>query len=454
MIQRFFPTKDTFITNAITSGPDVRATGSSLGDSFSLQLFKATSSFPSSGAELARILLQFDFRYLSGLVFQDKLIPASASYVLRMSNYITDRLPSSFDVIVCPASGTFDAGIGIDDNAYTDYGWANWLSASSTAPWINPGGDYYTSPTGSQHFDTGTEDLEIDITPIVRNWLTGAISPDGLLVKLSDACESNQVDYWRKVFYSTKTLYVENVPYIEARWNDVRKDNRGNFAYNQPNALYMYNIVRGTFQDISGLPIVRVQDNWLAISASFKMAFTASRESTGTYALPLSVTGSILFSSSWIDIWQDSNGTLIMTGSFRPQTLIGSDAIDANDYVLDVGNLKRVYRTYETARIAVNVRNNYHTDHIAIHTASLDVSRQYMEDMYYGVVNNQSGKTVIPFGTGSIPYTKLSYNKNGNYFDLNMASFVPGFTYRFIFLINEPAGQPSVFDDKYIFKVL
>ena len=459
-LYRFFPTHDTFISSNTTISANNRVTGSNFGASPTLQVYKVTSSYPYSDAELARSLLNFDFRQLSGLVFNDQSIPpAGVSYVLKCADYqVGDAVPHSYDLSVCAISGTtWDEGIGQDDKTYLDAGVANWVNASSTTPWVSGGGDYYRANSGSQHFDAGEENLEVDVTAIVQSWLSGTIPANGLMVKLSDACESNQNDYWRKVFYSRETHIVEKTPFLEARWNDVRKDNRGNFAFNAPNALFLYNVVRGSLVNAANAPLtVRLQDNWIGASASFQQTFSASLQETGVYAAAINITSSNpnTFSSSWIDIWTDSTGRCLLTGSFQPLILTGSQVDQYNDFVVSVTNLKRVYRSDERARLLVNVRQNYFNDQLVVHTASLDTQVAYMEDMYYSVVNNETGETVIPFGTGSVPYTKLSYNDDGNYFQLGMSSFVPGFVYRFMFLINYNKYEKNIIDNKFIFKVV
>jgi hypothetical protein len=36
---------------------------------------------------------------------------------------------------------------------------------------------------------------------------------------------------------------------------------------------------------------------------------------------------------------------------------------------------------------------------------------------------------VIPYGTGSVEFTKMSYDKDGNYFDLDMSLFEKDYSY-------------------------
>jgi len=101
----------------------------------------------------------------------------------------------------------------------------------------------------------------------------------------------------------------------------------------------------------------------------------------------------------------------------------------------------------------VNVRKRDFVTHVGvISTGSADIEKECVEKMYFSVINETTGENVIAFGTGSVPYTQLSYNKSGNYFDLWMRSFVPGFTYRLLFLL-DINNDKQVVDDGFIFKV-
>ena len=306
----------------------------------------------------------------------------------------------------------------------------------------------------SQHFDQGHEDLELDVTEFVNAWLSGTVDPNGFLLKFGNVEEENEVDYYRKVFYSHETQTVEKIPYLEARWDDVRKDNRGNFAVNQQNALYYYNFVRGQLVDAPVSSVqVRVQDNWLAISASFSGVFSASRVDEGVYVAPVYVAPTAPFSASWIDVWTDASGSLLMTGSFAPLALTGAGGDTYHEFVVSP-EMKRQYYSDEIAHIRVPVRAKYYADHVAIHTASIGRQIEYMERMFYSVVNNESNEVIIPFLTGSIPATQLSYDAAGNYFNLWMNSFVPGFTYRLLFLLYYNKFERDIIDNKFIFKVI
>ena len=157
--------------------------------------------------------------------------------------------------------------------------------------WTRPGGDYDTGEgsTFQQTFEKGTEDLEIDVTTLVEQWLhsPGNVLGDkssaryGFGVHLTSSQEAKYENtdmtdgtngllknptgstdsYYTKKFFARGSEYFFKRPVIEARWDSSKKDNRGNFYLSSSlatgddnlNTLYLYNYVRGQLKNIPKL---------------------------------------------------------------------------------------------------------------------------------------------------------------------------------------------------------
>jgi hypothetical protein len=366
-----------------------------------------------------------------------------------------ETTPTSYDLFVYPLSRSWDEGTGVEMNGI-DVGYSNWMSASSAQAWTNSGSDFLTSSYGSasQHFDRGQEDLEVDITSIVNAWLTGGLANNGLVVKLGETEEyGNSLDYFIKEFHGRESKFIEFLPYLEARWSNVKKDNRNNFAFDQNNNLYLYNFIRGQLINLTEPVLVRVQ-NHTGSNANYIQTITASLVETGIYSASFNIIATASLSSTFYDIWY-SGAYAYSTGTFIPVRLTGATSDQYYDFTVNVNDLRQVYDSGEEVRFRVNVRRKNYKTHVGtIKSASLDMNREYIENMYYSIINDESGFIVVPFGTGSSnPYTKLSYDGNGNYFDFYCNSLVPGFKYRLKFLIQNNKDK-KILDGDWIFKIV
>ena len=68
---------------------------------------------------------------------------------------------------------------------------SNWIKSAADTDWTTPGGDYLTSSVFTTTLDKGTEDLEINITEIVEEWISSdGYTNYGLGVKLADSQEA------------------------------------------------------------------------------------------------------------------------------------------------------------------------------------------------------------------------------------------------------------------------
>ena len=291
-VKRFSATKDNTITNAYQQNLSTRGTGSNMGASDILEIFSIYGQQSSGSQELSRIIIQFPIKTDIAAARTSEEIPASGNvnFYLRLYNAKhSQTTPSNYDLEVCAISSSWSEGHGLDMEEYKHLEPSNWVSASSATVWIRNGGDYYTGsgdPVVSQTFDVGTEDLILDVTPIVEAVLqdsgTSKALPDyGFGIKLTSEFEASAsatpgggvaadsdfvIDnrngstrsYYTKKFFGRGSEFFFKRPKIEARWNDNLKDNRGNFYASSSLAtgadnlhtLYLYNYVRGSLKDI------------------------------------------------------------------------------------------------------------------------------------------------------------------------------------------------------------
>jgi len=201
-IKKYYADKDNTITNAFRANLRTRGTGANMGLSDVLETFSIYAQQSSGSTELERILIEFPINQITA-DRASNIIPASGSvsFYLNMYNACSNQtLPRELKLVVLPISQSWQEGTGLDMEEYKDVTkgnvGSNWINAGQGDPWTREGGDYLTSPVYSQTFPIGNEDLEIDITPLVEDWIAGTITNYGIGVHLTSSQEAYFAEYY------------------------------------------------------------------------------------------------------------------------------------------------------------------------------------------------------------------------------------------------------------------
>jgi len=447
-IKRYFSNADTTITNAFKANLTTRGVSGNMGQSDILEVFSIYGQSNPSSSELSRILVQFP---ISDVVADrtNGLIPASGSvsWFLKLYNAKHGQtLPKDYTMTISAVSSSWDEGYGLDMEEYSDIGYANWNTASSsslgTSSWVSAGGNYHTSPTASYFFSNGTEDLIVDVSPIVEQWIAGTKSNYGFGVKLSSSHEQAAQSFYTKKFFARGTEFFFKKPTLEARWNSVRRDNRGYFfassslasAADNLNTIYLYNVVRGQLKNIpsigTGSIYVKVytdSSGSTTITPTPNNPVTGGWVSTGIYSasFALNTTASEVF-----DRWFNSTlTTCFHTGSIDVYDLDSQDYNPSNRYVVSCTNLKSIYYPEEQARFRFFTRKKDWSPTI-YNVATSFIPSEIIESASYKLIRVSDNLEVISYGTGSLLHTGLSYDVSGSYFDLDMNLLETNYSYQ------------------------
>ena len=477
-LKRYVADKDTTITNAYKPNLILRGTGSNMGLSDVTEVFEIYGQATTSSVEKSRALYQFPTTTIS----TDRTagtIPASGSvnFYLRLFNARhASTTPQSAVYKIAALTRSWDEGDGLSMDAYKDTGYANWeyaLTASTGIEgWSTEGGDYYSSSSGSYSVTSSAgEDIEVDITPLVEQWLSssifGEISNNGVIVKLSGTFEdgSKKRSYYTKKFFARGTEFFFKKPVIEARWDSSYKDNRGNFYYssslvnadNNLNTLFLYNYVNG---QLTNIPTLLHSDIYVRLYSGSSDNTTPSTQvltlpigggiaagstsdaltyvtgglyKTGIYTASMAVTSSTANLSTIFDVWV-SGSNEYFTGSFTPVKRAAAQTNTPARYVVNLTNLKSAYTQDENPRLRLFVRKR--NQNVNVYTTfNQDVQNNIIEDVYYKVQRVYDNFEPVPYGTGSTvnDYTRLSYDVSGSYFDFDMSLLQTGYMYGFKF---------------------
>ena len=465
-IRRYKATADNTIANGYQENLGTRATGSNMGQADVSEVYSIYGRATTSSAELSRIITQFDVASITS----DRtagVIPASGStsFYLRLYNAETSKtVPRDFNLVVSAISRSWVEGDGLDLENYKDIGKSNWISASTTTAWTTEGGDYHASPTFEQTFDTGLEDLDLDVTSLVEEWIAGDKSNYGFGIQLTSSQETATTSYYTKRFFARGTQYFFKKPVIEARWNSSTQDDRGDFymssslapAADNLNTLYLYNYVRGQLTNIPAIGTGEVYVDLYetlggtALTQALETPATGGYVSVGVYSCSVGLTGTY---STLYDVWY-SGSTEYFTGTVSPVSFGGSGASTGNSRrITKIKNLRAKYFSEEEARFNVFIRNKNWSPTIYT-VASSEIENTIIPSASFRVYRVLDGLSVIPHGTGSDLQTILSYDVSGNYFNLDMSLLESGYEYGIKLAFYDSQRQSWLEQDqKFLFRV-
>jgi hypothetical protein len=485
-IKRYFASKDNTITNAFKDSLITRGTGSNMGAADILESFvifgQTTGSANVGTAEQSRILIEFDVNEMLSDISSGVVPSSSVDYFLKLYNAPHGgTTPLSYSLDVAMVSGAWSEGRGLDMENYSDFGYSNWIQPNSTVNWVVTGSDYYGGSAfiSSYFFSGGIEDLELNVNYAFDEWRSLNKENAGFLIKHTDPVISGTLGtFYTKKFFGRTSEFMLKRPYIEARWNSSRQDQRGSFivssslasAANNLNTLYLYNSVRGQLQDIPYLNGERITvslyadfsgstsgsnlevkgaDNATVTAITGGILIENGIQRTGIYTASFATTSSY---STLHDVWFTSSDggvtqTQYYTGSFNPGTLQGNALIYDEEYISAITNLRPSYFVGEKPTLRVFPRKKNWSPNIYT-VANSSVVPDVIEDSYYRLYRTVDNFEILPYSTGSNQYTKLSYDVSGNYFSLDTSYLEPGYTYavQLLYYINGIyKEQPEIF---------
>jgi hypothetical protein len=216
--------------------------------------------------------------------------------------------------------------------------------------------------------------------------------------------------------------------------------------------LYSYNKVGGILKNIVNNPIPALQ---LYTDSAFTNAITASYTSVsnplpGIYKaeVRINTTASVLY-DKWVNSLTTS--TTYFSSSFdvyqRENDIVSTDS----EYIVNITNLKPYYSQEEKARMNIFVRERDWQPNIYT-IAYNNVENTAIPNLYYKIFRLNDNYVIVNYSTGSLAYSKTSYDSNGNYFELDMNIFEKDYGYG-IKLATWDGYQLKEFKDTYKFRI-
>lgn len=234
MYKLLFPTKDTTIYQR---HPD-RNTGV---DQI-LELTKITSGsavddlvgkYEYWGETLnSRILIDFDISAISSSIVAGAI--TNPQFYLNMRATEAVSLPITYTLMAHAVSGSWVNGTGYYNNNFEVTNGASWNykdGTTSATSWSTLGGDFYTASlySASQSFNFENPDVRMNVTSIVRQWLSGSIPQHGMIIKHTNLTETGS-DVVGSIKFFSKETHTIYVPRLEVIWENVDVSGTGSIS--------------------------------------------------------------------------------------------------------------------------------------------------------------------------------------------------------------------------------
>jgi len=495
MRRRLQADKDTYITNRVVSNQ--RVTDANVGQAGTLDLFKLfdeTSLSDSTGTiELTRILVHFDLdplRALTGSILNIDS-PSFKATLNLVDVFGGQTLPSNFTVAAFPLSQSFDEGVGRDISQFRDLDAANFITASVSAgspiPWFVTGAnaqgllgsadiDIISSGNvgsgvedlfSTQLFESGEEDLAIDVTTVVSATLAGLIPDHGFRVSFSGTQETDEKSRFVKRFGARHATDPLIRPHLDVQFDDSIQDDHRNMFFGLSGSLFFNNFHFGqpaniifNSTEITGADSIIVRLVSGSGSTFFEKIITGSQHQVGSnfvigvysasFAIAADETGSLLNesraagSATFTEIWQSLDGTVgYFTGSLVINN-IPRTAFDgvSDDRIIAVTNNRGEYQSTERVRFRIYVQNPL--ERIISSKLPLERKSEIHRNLYYQIRDINSKRIVIPFDKDTSS-TRLSTDSDGMFFDLFMSDLEPGLVYSIELQIDD-MGSTRTYD--------
>lgn len=426
----------------------------------------------SSRASISRYLVQFDLDELQSKINSKEINPDFvSSYRLRMTNVVPDdellesdfefakrakKIATSFDLIAFPINKYWDQGRGYDllgsefiktsrgDTNLTGY--SNWNYATSTTLWDEPG--VFTNPTGSvthystQHFDKGDEDLDMDVTDIVKDWLSGGSQNNGFAVAYAREYELDSGDTrYLSRFYTEKTNSTFK-PFIEVVYdNQIIRDDRVRVANDRTSRLFLSVYSGNTSANYfsAGTVSIKTMSN-----VDVYTGLTPTLLTKGFYYVDVLMSAATK-SQRYKDVWSDVTFNPGVDKQNLEQTfqILGSYYTNypkkTNDYVVSLYGIPNnaIIKKGEVMRLYAETRVNYSTR----------TPNEYY-GLEYRLVENQITE-VIPWSEFN---TIVSENCSQFFIDVDTSWLMDNQNYQIELRVNE-LGTKKVLNESVYFAI-
>lgn len=182
--------------------------------------------------DVAHSLIKFDLGFLSSSLTNNTIRMSEATLLMKEAQ--TEEIPLQYTIFANATSGSWEMGIGTRFDAITTKGvtW-NYREGDNKLRWLDndfnsyttasindgSGGTWWVNYSASQDFNYQKGDIEMNVMPLLKVWMTGSIPNDGFTLRYDFEREKDTQDYGIVRLFSKETFTIYQ-PKIRIGWND------------------------------------------------------------------------------------------------------------------------------------------------------------------------------------------------------------------------------------------
>jgi hypothetical protein len=414
------------------------------------------------GANVTRTLIHFDISNIKKELEKNGIVDYdNVKHILKMTNcgiidnkqlYKTEESlwgngvklhASSFDLLFFLVPQEWDGGKGFDyslslfqnirtNNLDSDVSkltvvdGCNWFQSRNGYKWDESG--IYDNVTlskeydkfavkesniiiGRQHFDKGSENIDIDLSDTVNKFLSGELQNYGIGIAFTPMTELIETDIENYVGFFTNNTNTFFKPYLETKYDNTIIDDRNNFVLDKPNRLYLYCNIGGFYTNLDEMPTCHINSQEMPVKQA----------SEGIYYTELTLLSSEYSPNIMMyDVWGNikHNGVQLADVELdfvlkepKHYFRIGNDIEDSAKYVPLLSGIKQDEKIQigDKRKIQVISRNEYSRNKSNI-----------VQNLEYRIFT-KSGCDEITV----IDFEGVNRTFNENYFMLDTKMFIP-----------------------------
>jgi hypothetical protein len=360
-----------------------------------------------------------------------------AKHVLKLKNTglfdlaMVKRKASSFDLILFDINQEWDEGAGYNYTANCAVGESdfkitpsNWVEARSNESWNGGPGIFTGTTTGitTQHFDAGNEDLEMDVTSLINNILSGATTNYGFGIafdRFTEETPTTELQYVGFFTRHTNTLYE---PYIETTYDNPIKDDRSDFYLDKANKLYLYVNLGGEPTNLDSIPTVTIKNTSDVTYSSFTTS-EVSHVTKGVYSIELKIPTEANVSEDCM-MFTDTWSNIVINGINRPDIELDFPLIDSAKYY-NIGDGYELPKNYTFSVTGIMneeqiVRGDVKKILVSANIPYTVNQKEVIDNIKYRVYTKEGPNEVT-----IINYNDINRANSYNYFLLDTAGLIP-----------------------------